>query len=91
VADLNNDGKPDLVVADSGGSNVSVLVNLTVTGSMNAALHPGRLSPPAARPMPWRGGPECRWQNRSGGDQFQQQHGCGAAEYHHARVRHHRV
>lgn len=38
VADLNNDGRPDLVVADTGGSTVSVLVNLTVPGSMTAAF-----------------------------------------------------
>ncbi|HTS36328.1 MAG TPA: FG-GAP-like repeat-containing protein [Candidatus Solibacter sp.] len=37
AADLNGDGKPDLVVADSGTNKVSVLLN-TGTGTFNAAV-----------------------------------------------------
>ena len=37
AADLNGDGKPDLVVADSGTNKVSVLIN-TGTGTFNSAV-----------------------------------------------------
>ena len=33
IADANNDGKPDLIVANSGANNLSVLLNLTTPGS----------------------------------------------------------
>lgn len=38
VLDVNNDGKPDLAVANQNASSVSVLLNATTTGSMTAAF-----------------------------------------------------
>lgn len=38
LGDINGDGKPDLIVANSTSSNVSVLINLTVTGSSTPAF-----------------------------------------------------
>ncbi len=34
LGDINGDGKPDLIIANSTTSNVSVMINRTVTGSM---------------------------------------------------------
>lgn len=34
LADINGDGKPDIIIANSTTSNVSVMINRTVTGSM---------------------------------------------------------
>jgi len=47
AADLNGDGKPDLIVADSGTNKVSVLLN-TGTGTFNAAVQYSVGSVPSA-------------------------------------------
>ncbi|CAF4563293.1 unnamed protein product [Rotaria sp. Silwood1] len=36
--DINGDGKPDIIIANSTTSNVSVMINLTVTGSSTPAF-----------------------------------------------------
>ncbi|MBS1493076.1 MAG: T9SS type A sorting domain-containing protein [Bacteroidetes bacterium] len=38
LADINGDGKPDIIIANSTTSNVSVMINLTVTGSSTPAF-----------------------------------------------------
>jgi hypothetical protein len=40
LADLNGDGKPDLIVANSGNDNLSALENLTPAGSSSALFAP---------------------------------------------------
>ncbi len=40
VGDLNGDGKPDIVVANTGGDDVSVLVNATAPGATTLAFAP---------------------------------------------------
>src|SRR5262249_32660976 len=38
VADINNDGRPDLIAANVGSASVSVLLNTTPTGAMTASF-----------------------------------------------------
>lgn len=43
TADLNGDGKPDIIVADYQGNSVSVLMNTTVTGASIASFAPQQI------------------------------------------------
>jgi len=38
IGDINGDGKPDIIIANSTTSNISVMINLTETGSMTPAF-----------------------------------------------------
>lgn len=38
IADINNDGKPDIVVANYGDNNISVLLNTTIPGAANPSF-----------------------------------------------------
>ena len=53
-ADLNGDGKPDLIVANYESNTVSVLLNTTAPGSPPPPSPPSRPSPPVAIRAPWR-------------------------------------
>ena len=48
AADLNGDGKPDLIVANKISNTVSVLLNTTAPGPPPPPSPPSRPSPPAA-------------------------------------------
>ena len=52
AADVNGDGKPDLIVANAGSSTVSVLLNTTAPGPPPPPSPPSRPSPPAASRPP---------------------------------------
>ena len=47
AADLNGDGRPDLIVANSGANTVSVLLNTTAGRGHAPASPTSRPSPPA--------------------------------------------
>ena len=83
-ADVNGDGRPDLVVANYGSNSVSVLLNTTAPGA--------RPSPRLRRPADLRhrqsdpfsvavGGRQRRRQARPRRRQRQRRHGVGAAEH----------
>jgi hypothetical protein len=44
VADINGDGKPDLIIANLGAATVSVLLNTTPTGAATVSFAPEQTS-----------------------------------------------
>ena len=54
AADVNGDGKPDLIVTNYYSNTVSVLLNTTAPGRPPPPSPPRRPSPPAASRIPWR-------------------------------------
>ena len=54
AADVNGDGKPDLIVANYADNTVSVLLNTTAPGATTPSFAAQQTSPPAATRSPWR-------------------------------------
>ena len=54
VADLNGDGRPDLIVGNRGSASVSVLLNTTAPAPPPPASQLNRPSPPGYFPIWWR-------------------------------------
>jgi len=50
VADLDGDGRPDIVAANSGGETVSLLLNTTATGAAEASFAPQQVLTTGAHP-----------------------------------------
>ena len=54
AADLNGDGRPDLIVANYGSNTVSVLLNTTAPGATTASFAAQQTFATGTSPIPWR-------------------------------------